>query len=437
MRSRDPASLQECATTGAVTVCVYPVHRPLLHRMLERHHPDRGRLARGRRPADAAPALRRRPGRPPAGGPTAPRPRTICGSPRRGAPRVRRGVRGARRDRGVPAGPGRSRACPTRPTTDLLPVVAAGQARGVVALWLAHAWARRRGGPGPDHLTAARLARTRTERGALEEGDCSVPSVVWSAQDLLAARSIVALPSAEVASVLAADWAPVVDPRTGTDELLAALGLARRRSLRPRRARAGQPVLRAPAVGRRRAGPRPGCRTSARRASRCSWGRSRRGDPRSRRVPRRSADSWSSGLAAGAALGWAGEDPCAEVLAPLPVAAPTRTSLRGLSLLGVAAVSSSLVGAVARRLRTRVCPPTSPTGCPRRSRPARPRSACRSHLNRRGTSGAGARRRDRRAARAGLRRCAGLPVADGAAVVHGGGGTPPVVAGRRARSGCS
>ena len=54
---------------------------------------------------------------------------------------------------------------------------------------------------------------------------CSVPPVVWSAQDLAAARAVVALPAGQVAGVVTAGWARWSDARTGTDELMAALGL--------------------------------------------------------------------------------------------------------------------------------------------------------------------------------------------------------------------
>ena len=49
--------------------------------------------------------------------------------------------------------------------------------------------------------------------------------MVWSAQDLAAARAVLALPASQVAGVVTAGWARWSDPRTGTDELLAVLGL--------------------------------------------------------------------------------------------------------------------------------------------------------------------------------------------------------------------
>ena len=87
--------------------------------------------------------------------------------------------------------------------------------------------------PGADG-NAVRLATTSDnpdsadafERGSLQSSDpCSAPPVAWSAQDLTAARAVVALPATQVAGVVTAGWARWSDPRTGTDELLAALGL--------------------------------------------------------------------------------------------------------------------------------------------------------------------------------------------------------------------
>jgi hypothetical protein len=113
---------------------------------------------------------------------------------------------------------------PQEPDEELLPTVIAGQARGVVALWLATRGADAaavRSATNADHAGSA----DAFERGSLEFGACSVPPVVWSAQDLAAARAVVALPAAQMAEVVTAEWARWSDPRTGTDELLAALGL--------------------------------------------------------------------------------------------------------------------------------------------------------------------------------------------------------------------
>lgn len=114
-----------------------------------------------------------------------------------------------------------------RPDGDLMPTVIAGQARGVVALWLSVR------GLEPDEqirrTTIADLDPSVSdsfERGSLDGvGDCSVPSVVWSAQDLAAARAVIGLEEGLVAGVLETQWERWIDPATGTDELLAALGL--------------------------------------------------------------------------------------------------------------------------------------------------------------------------------------------------------------------
>jgi hypothetical protein len=113
---------------------------------------------------------------------------------------------------------------PAEPDEALLPTVIAGQARAVVALWLATRGA---------DAAAVRSATTSDypgsadafERGSLQTGMCSVPPVVWSAQDLAAARAVVALPATQVGRVVTGGWSRWSDPRTGTDELLAALGL--------------------------------------------------------------------------------------------------------------------------------------------------------------------------------------------------------------------
>lgn len=114
---------------------------------------------------------------------------------------------------------------PTEPGEASLPTVLAGQARGVVAIWLATR--------GLDADAAAEASTAAQPghpdvfyRGSLETDEvCSVPAVVWSAQDLAAARAVLALPEGDVRAVVADGWARWSDPSTGTDDLLAALRL--------------------------------------------------------------------------------------------------------------------------------------------------------------------------------------------------------------------
>ncbi|MEX2293523.1 MAG: hypothetical protein WD691_07005, partial [Acidimicrobiales bacterium] len=115
---------------------------------------------------------------------------------------------------------------PTVPDEHHLPAVVSGQARGVVALWLAvrGVEAAQRSGV----LTAYEPnAPDAYDRGLPRNADhtCSIPSVVWSAQDLAAARAIVVLPDARVSEVLDAEWRHWVGATTTTDELLDVLGL--------------------------------------------------------------------------------------------------------------------------------------------------------------------------------------------------------------------
>ena len=115
---------------------------------------------------------------------------------------------------------------PVEPDDDLMPTVVAGQARGVVVLWLAT-----RGLDPDDASTASTAAEPGSAdaftRGSVEdlEDPCNAPAVVWSAQDLAAARAVLALPDEDVARIVGDGWERWIDPRVGTDELLAALGL--------------------------------------------------------------------------------------------------------------------------------------------------------------------------------------------------------------------
>jgi hypothetical protein len=113
---------------------------------------------------------------------------------------------------------------PVEPDDDLLPTVVAGEARGVVAIWLATR------GLDPDDAAAASTAADPGSgdafaRGSVEEDTCNAPAVVWSGQDLAAARAMLALPEDDVTRIVGDGWGRWIDPRVGTDELLAAFGL--------------------------------------------------------------------------------------------------------------------------------------------------------------------------------------------------------------------
>lgn len=124
---------------------------------------------------------------------------------------------------------------PTTAPDDAPPQVIAGEARGVVALWLA---AR-----GLDPQDAVDLASHHYEQDDHENPDpptaldlgmawpdvCSGganPPVAWSAQDLAAARALLAQPDGAVGPRLREDWDQLTAPDTTTDELLTTFGLA-------------------------------------------------------------------------------------------------------------------------------------------------------------------------------------------------------------------
>ena len=91
------------------------------------------------------------------------------------------------------------------------------------------------GDAGYDHLVVADLDDVLARpvdadaftRGSVEDvqDPCNAPAVVWSAQDLAAARAVLALHEDDVTRIVGDGWSRWTDPRVGTDELLAALGL--------------------------------------------------------------------------------------------------------------------------------------------------------------------------------------------------------------------
>lgn len=221
----DPAGHQSCRPAAAVPVCTYPGHDELAERIVDEVTPVAAMLPdaalpvtlRQRYPGtidDLPPEVARRL---PGGVPPVPADEVVLGF-------------SASRDLIREAGSLvalRVVGLPQEPDPDNRPLVIAGQARGVVALWLA----TRGLAPGP----ARELASSRTpndlgdrEPDAFDRGyawpDCTAP-VVWSAQDLRAARALLALPEETVRAVVHHGWPRWLDPATGTDQLLAEVGV--------------------------------------------------------------------------------------------------------------------------------------------------------------------------------------------------------------------
>lgn len=221
----EPEAHQECVrTAGPVQICGFPYHRDLLERVAARVRPVSGALPDHLPPLilrqtydhdldDLPPEVRRL---------------LTAGDLDRPAREVRLGFGSELADVAVDPGFAIAFAAldiPHEADEQRLPTVVAGQARGVVAIWLATRsldaddTARASTSPSPGSADAF-------ERGSLELTDaCSVPAVVWSAEDLAAARSVLALPETDVRAAITEEWDHWIDPSTGTAELLAALGL--------------------------------------------------------------------------------------------------------------------------------------------------------------------------------------------------------------------
>lgn len=220
----DPAGRQSCRLAASVPVCTYPGHDELAERIVDEVTPVAAML-----PDSALPVtLRQR------------YPGTIGDLPPEVARRLPDGVPpvpaeevalgfSASRDTIREAGllvSLRVVGLPQEPDPDDRPLVIAGQARGVVALWLGT-----RGLP-PGAARALASGRTPSDLGdrdpdAFDRGyawpGCTAP-VVWSAQDLRAARALLAVPEEIVRAVVHQGWTRWLDPATGTDQLLAELG---------------------------------------------------------------------------------------------------------------------------------------------------------------------------------------------------------------------
>lgn len=115
-----------------------------------------------------------------------------------------------------------------------VPLVVAGESRGVVALWL--------GAQGLSTQDAVDFATVRYDVHLDEDQSpdawdlgnqgmwpdaCEVgaPPVVWSQQDLAAARQLLGLAADDVRALFLVNWSLVTDPSFGTDELMSLAGL--------------------------------------------------------------------------------------------------------------------------------------------------------------------------------------------------------------------
>lgn len=122
----------------------------------------------------------------------------------------------------------RATGLPTELLGGTMPTVVAGQARGVVVLWLASQGMS----PGEiDDLLGPDLGGgdpvTPNRRGDLWPGRCSDedPVLLWARQDADAARALIEADPALVQAIVTSDWERWKEPGTTTDELLAALDL--------------------------------------------------------------------------------------------------------------------------------------------------------------------------------------------------------------------
>jgi hypothetical protein len=117
---------------------------------------------------------------------------------------------------------------PTELIDGTTPTVVAGQARGVVVLWLASQGMS--AGEIDDLLSAEQGGgepMTPNRRGDLWPGRCADedPVLLWSRQDAEAARAVIAADPVRVRSTITGDWDRWTAPDSTTDELLAELGL--------------------------------------------------------------------------------------------------------------------------------------------------------------------------------------------------------------------
>ncbi len=110
--------------------------------------------------------------------------------------------------------------------------VIAGQARGVLALWVAYHDLPKADGferaqaAVPDDHDSSDLDPALAAGSAWPKSASIAAPVVWSAPDLIAARRLLAQPHDRIRDALWADWRRFSNPATTTDEMLSTLGLA-------------------------------------------------------------------------------------------------------------------------------------------------------------------------------------------------------------------
>ncbi len=119
---------------------------------------------------------------------------------------------------------------PLAPDANDVPCSVGGQARGVVALWVA---AQGITEVDASVFVSGTWTHTRDEGSEVPpswvDGHIwwvdSTPPVLWSAPDVAAAQAVVNLDPRQVRDVLWSDWSQWINPTTTTGDLLAALGL--------------------------------------------------------------------------------------------------------------------------------------------------------------------------------------------------------------------
>lgn len=210
-RVASPSDVQTCRSSGSIQVCAFPGHEELAARAASELPPVAAAL-----PPSTALVVRQRfagtlddlppevARRLPGGVPPHPAGEVQLGFSASHDELLRLRSRVAQAAVGLPP-----EAAPEGGMLDI-----SGQARGALALWLSTL-----GVTPSDALT---LTTSRND----DDHWCTDWPVAWSPEDLRAARALAAAPEAVVRASVLAQWERWLEPATGTDELLAAAGLA-------------------------------------------------------------------------------------------------------------------------------------------------------------------------------------------------------------------